>query len=276
MDSAMLLQYGWVLLVLIGLEGILAADNALVLAIMVKHLPEKQRKKALFYGLAGAFIFRFGSLFIISFLFNVWQVQAVGAIYLLYISLNHLIKKHTFNKSPFQANTSPTEDVSKSGFWLTVLKVELADIAFAVDSILAAIALALTLTPTGAFQIGELDGGQFIVILLGGLIGVIIMRFAATYFVRVLQTRPGLETAAFLIVGWVGIKLIIHTLAHPDVAIIPHHFPESTLWKVVFWSILLLIVVLGWVLTKEDAFDEESEGTENTLETDEDLLQNRT
>lgn len=75
LDFALLLEYGWVLLVLIGLEGILAADNALVMAVMVKHLPEKQRKKALFYGLAGAFILRFGSLFAISFLVNVWQVR---------------------------------------------------------------------------------------------------------------------------------------------------------------------------------------------------------
>ena len=96
MDAAMLLEYGWVLLVLIFLEGILAADNALVLAIMVKHLPEKERKKALFYGLAGAFIFRFGSLFIISFLVYVWQVQAAGAAYLLYISLNHVFKRYVF------------------------------------------------------------------------------------------------------------------------------------------------------------------------------------
>ena len=48
-------EYGWVLLVLVALEGLLAADNALVLAIMVKHLPESQRKKALFFGLLGAF-----------------------------------------------------------------------------------------------------------------------------------------------------------------------------------------------------------------------------
>ena len=58
MDAALLLEYGWVLLILVGLEGILAADNALVMAVMVKHLPEKDRKKALFYGLAGAFVMR--------------------------------------------------------------------------------------------------------------------------------------------------------------------------------------------------------------------------
>ena len=81
MDAALLLEYGWVLLVLIGLEGLLAADNAVVLAVMVKHLPPKERKKALFYGLLGAFVFRIGSLFIISYLVNVWQFQAIGAAY---------------------------------------------------------------------------------------------------------------------------------------------------------------------------------------------------
>ena len=93
MDVSLLLEYGWVLLILIALEGILAADNALVLAIMVKHLPEEKRK-ALFYGLAGAFVFRFGSLFMISFLVDVWQVQAIGAIYLMFIAGNHLFKTY--------------------------------------------------------------------------------------------------------------------------------------------------------------------------------------
>jgi len=73
MEISILLEYSWVLLVLIALEGLLAADNALVLAIMVKHLPDKERKKALFYGLAGAFVFRLASLFVISFLVDVWQ-----------------------------------------------------------------------------------------------------------------------------------------------------------------------------------------------------------
>ena len=67
---------------------------------------------------------------------------------------------------------------------MTVFKVEIADIAFAIDSMLAAVALAVTLRPTGWFNVGGIDGGQFIVMLLGGLIGVVIMRFAATSFVK--------------------------------------------------------------------------------------------
>ncbi len=240
MDMQLLIEYLWVLVVLIGLEGLLAADNALVLAIMVKHLPEKQRKKALFYGLAGAFILRFGSLFIISFLVDVWQVQAIGAIYLLFISLKHLYDRF------FGKEKDEKEKRGGSGFWMTVLKVEIADLAFAVDSILAAVALAIALTPTGWFTVGSLDGGQFLVIFAGGMIGIIIMRFAANIFVDLLNKRPALEVAAFIIVGWVGVKLAILTLAHPDVLLIPEAFPHSTAWKITFYVVLVGIAVVGW------------------------------
>ncbi|TYR79783.1 TerC family protein [Priestia megaterium] len=247
MDVSILLEYGWVLLVLVALEGILAADNALVMAIMVKHLPDDQRKKALFYGLAGAFIFRFGSLFVISFLVDVWQVQAIGAVYLLFIAINHIIKRHV-KKSDHEKVKE--QDKKGAGFWPTVLKVELADIAFAVDSILAAVALAVTLPSTTLPKIGGLDGGQFMVIFAGGLIGLIIMRFAATWFVKLLNERPGLETAAFLIVGWVGVKLAVYTLAHPELAIIDEHFSESKVWKIAFWIVLVAIAIGGWFFSK--------------------------
>ncbi|GEL77323.1 TerC family protein [Tenuibacillus multivorans] len=261
MEAGLLLEYGWVLLVLIGLEGILAADNALVLAIMVKHLPEKQRKKALFYGLFGAFILRLGSLFIISFLVDVWQVQAIGSIYLLYIAVNHIVKKYVKKDEEETAEEENAKrDVKGSGFWMTVVKVEFADIAFAVDSILAAVALAVALPGTPLPQIGGMDGGQFTVVLLGGLIGVIIMRFAATYFVKLLKQRPGLETAAFIIVGWVGVKLAVITMSHEDIGWIPYDFAHSGLWKAIFYIVLVAIAAIGWFGSKkEDIAEEELE-----------------
>lgn len=240
MDMQLIIEYVWVLIILVGLEGLLAADNALVLAIMVKHLPEKERRKALFYGLLGAFILRFGSLFIISFLVNVWQVQAIGALYLLFIAFNHLFKK-TLNK-----DTTKVPQESASGFWWTVIKVEIADLAFAVDSILAAVALAIALPPSNLFTIGSLDGMQFLVIFIGGMIGVILMRFAADVFVRLLYKRPSLEVAAFLIVGWVGVKLLVLVLAHEDIGIIPLSFVESVGWKLTFYIGLFVIALAGW------------------------------
>jgi len=247
MDFTLLIEYAWVLVVLIGLEGILAADNALVMAIMVKHLPEDKRKKALFYGLAGAFVFRFSSLFIISFLIGVWQVQAIGAVYLIFLCANHIYKRFYSRRN----HEETSKEGGGSGFWMTVLKVELADIAFAVDSILAAVALALTLPSSTLPAIGGLDGGKFLVILAGGFIGLVIMRFAATYFVRLLHRKPGLETAAFAIVGWVGVKLAVYTLAHPEVAILAKEFAKSPEWKISFWVVLILIAVAGWFLSKD-------------------------
>ncbi|MCR2820931.1 TerC family protein [Lederbergia panacisoli] len=246
MELSMMLEYGWVFLVLVGLEGILAADNAVVMAVMVKHLPENLRKKALFYGLLGAFIFRFAALFAITFLVNVWQIQAIGAAYLIYLSVHHIIKKKEKTKKS-------VENGKGQSFWMTVLKVEIADIAFAIDSMLAAVALAVTLRPTGWFQVGGIDGGQFIVMLLGGLAGVVIMRFAATSFVKLLAKYPTLETAAFLIVGWVGVKLSVFTLSHPNVSILNEHFPESTMWKLTFWTVLIGIAVGGYLISKKKA-----------------------
>lgn len=236
----LLIEYLWVLLILIGLEGLLAADNALVMAIMVKHLPENKRKKALFYGLIGAFILRFASLFVISFLVDVWQIQAIGAAYLLFISIKNIVRK--LNKK----HEKLKEEKSASGFWMTVVKVEIADLAFAVDSILAAVALAVALTPTGWFNIGGMDAGQFMVVFAGGIIGIIIMRFAASKFVNLLHKRPGLEIAAFSIVGWVGIKLAMITLSHPNVNVLPADFVHSTLWTIIFYGVLVGIAVIGW------------------------------
>lgn len=267
-ELSLVLEYSWILLILIGLEGLLAADNALVLAIMVKHLPEEERKKALFYGLAGAFIFRFASLFAISFLVHIWQVQAIGAIYLMFIALNHFFRKWSAHqlannqiKMVLNKRSGSAEQKSnrRASFWLTVLKVEVADIAFAIDSILAAIALAMALPETALPKIGGLDGGKFLVIFAGGFIGVIIMRFAATYFVKLLHSRPRLEDAAFMIVGWVGIKLAILTLAHDDVAFISSSFAHSTLWKTIFYTVLVIVAVGGFFLSKPGVVEQVEE-----------------
>ena len=242
--EAVLLEYAWVLIVLIVLEGLLAADNAVVMAVMVKHLPKEQQQKALLYGLVGAFIFRFAALFLITTLVNFWQIQAIGAAYLLFMS-----GKHIYDSRKAAQNPEETQEPKKqSGFWMTVMKVELADIAFAVDSILAAVAIAVTLPHIGNFDIGGINAGQFAVMFLGGIIGVIMMRFAARWFVSVLERFPSLETAAFLIVGWVGVKLAVLALAHEKLGIIPHDFPHSTTWTVIFWTVLIGIALGGYLV----------------------------
>lgn len=243
------IQYAWTLLILIGLEGLLSADNALVLAVISKHLPDDQKKKAINYGIILAFFFRFAALFAISFIANVWQIQAIGAAYLLYLGLKHIIQAR-FGKRNENIRKDTEKEAKGKGFWATTGKIALADLAFAVDSILAAVALALGLPDSPLGNFGGMDGGQFLVIVLAGIAGLILIKFAATWFVRLLAKRPALETTAYAIVAWVGVKLAVITLAHEDIAVLNHDFPHSTAWTLIFYSVLVGIALIGWFAPK--------------------------
>lgn len=96
-----------------------------------------------------------------------------------------------------------------------------------------------------------MDAAQFIVILLAAIAGLTVIRFAASYFVKVLAEHPSLETAAMLLVGWVGVKLFVHTLAHPSFQILSQDFVEGPIWKTLFWTVMLLIALGGWSESKE-------------------------
>ncbi|MFD1705606.1 TerC family protein [Siminovitchia sediminis] len=239
------LEYAWTLLILIGLEGLLSADNALVLAVIAKHLPEDQKRKAINYGIMMAFAFRFIALFAISFIANIWQIQAIGAAYLLYLGLKHIIQAR-LGKANKKIHKDDEKAAAGKGFWPTVGKIALADLAFAIDSILAAVALALGLPDSPLGNIGGMDGGQFIVVVIGGIAGLILIKFAATWFVKLLAKRPALETTAYAIVAWVGVKLAVITLAHEDIGVIDHDFPHSTVWTLIFYGVLVGIALIGW------------------------------
>jgi YkoY family integral membrane protein len=246
------LEYAWALLILIGLEGLLSADNALVLAVIAKHLPSEQKKKAINYGLLLAFIFRFGALFAISFIANVWQIQAIGAAYLLYLGLKNVIRAR-LDKGKEEINVENEKKSAGTGFLPTVGKIAIADLAFAIDSILAAVALSLGLPDTTLGKFGGMDAGQFLVVMLGGISGLILIKFAATWFVRLLDERPALETTAYAIVAWVGVKLVVITLAHEEIGILEPHFPHSTIWSLIFYGVLVGIALIGWFASGKSA-----------------------
>lgn len=181
---------------LVVLEGLLSADNALVLAVMVKHLPENQRKKALFYGLLGAYLFRFIAIGIGVYLIKLWFVKVLGAAYLAWLSIKYFIDKRNGSGEDDEAN-----GMSKEGFlirtfgalWGTVIMVEMMDIAFSVDSVLA------------AFGVSE----QVWVLLLGGMIGVLMMRGIAGVFLKLIEKIPELETAAYVLIAIIAAKMLL-------------------------------------------------------------------
>ena len=225
---------------LVALEGLLSADNAMVLAVLVLGLPRKDQRKALRYGIVGAFAFR-----IIAILFAVWLkdiqfVMLVGAAYLLWLPYNHFTghEDAASRRKPKRATTW----LGMSPFWSTVAKVELTDIVFAIDSILVAVALS----------------DKTWVIITGGVLGVVAMRLVIGQLLVLVNRYPTLVDGAFIIIAWVGIKLIFEYL----------HAAGYVHWEVPKWLSLGLIVVIfavAFVMARmegpveADALDEKAE-----------------
>ena len=125
---------------LILLEGVLSADNAMVLAIRVLSLPKDQQTKALRYGMLSAFTFRAGATAAAAYLIGLGWVKLVGGLYLLYLPFQHFGSGGQEGQS--RHAVTPAEPwLGLSPFWATVVKVELTDIVFAIDSILVAVAV---------------------------------------------------------------------------------------------------------------------------------------
>lgn len=165
------------------LEISLSLDNAIVLAAMVKHLPQSVQKRALTYGVGGAFLFRFAALFCLTYLMQKPWVKILGGVYLLFLAFKHFVSD---DDAPNPKTVTPFE------FWKTVALIEIADITFSFDSILASVAVS----------------NKFWIIFLGAIIGIISMRFAAQLFVSWLDRFPWLYHGAYIMVGYAGGQML--------------------------------------------------------------------
>ncbi len=205
------------ILQLIYLEGILSIDNAAVLGAMVAHLPPHevipwpralrflrrpihrflggQRLAALKVGLFGAYLGRGAMLFAAAWVIRNKWLLLLGGLYLIYLALSH-----------FGAEAEVAEEKErgfrparlKLGFWSVVVNVELADLAFSLDNVVAAVALSR----------------EMWVVLTGVFLGIVTMRFAAGIFVRLIEREPLLEDAAYLLVMVIGLELLAEELLH--------------------------------------------------------------
>jgi YkoY family integral membrane protein len=183
-----------VMLNLVLSEGLLSLDNALVLAILVSHLPKDRWYKfgpfklsiqqwALTAGIFGAYFFRAIAIVLGTYLIQFWTLQLLGGGYLLWLSHEHF----------FAGRVGRSEITAYGrGFWATVLKVELMDIAFSVDSILAALGLSKKVW----------------VILMGGMIGILCMRLVAGVFIRLIERFPLFKHTGYALVALIGYRLV--------------------------------------------------------------------
>jgi len=193
---------------LIIIESLLSVDNAAVLATMVMDLPANQRDKALKYGIWGAYFFRGLAMIFAAVLIKIWWLKPLGGLYLLYLVYDYWKGKQTETHEDDvidkQSNWLYRMTVGSLGtFWATVCLVELMDMAFSIDNVFAAVAF----TP------------NIILVCIGVFIGILAMRFIAQWFVKLMERYPFLETAAFVVIGILGIKLLL--------SLYEHFYPES-------------------------------------------------
>ncbi len=208
-------------------EGLLSLDNALVLAVMVSHLPRDRyyrlgpvrmsvQQWALTTGLLSAYFFRIVAIGIGTYLIQFWFLQLLGGVYLLWLAHSHFTG---IGKKDSEAR------VGGRGFWATVVKVELMDIAFSIDSILAALGIS----------------HKVWIILMGGVIGILCMRLVAGVFVRLLERFPLFRHTGHALIAFIGYRLVsevdwshLEALVRP---LGPEGLAASALAVVTVWSV---------------------------------------
>jgi len=171
-----------IILNIVLLEIILSIDNAAVMATMVNTLPKEQQKKALTYGIIGAYVFRGLALLIASVLINMSWLKVLGGLYLMYLCFKS-----------FKGSEEQEHKINSRSFWLTVLSIEMMDLVFSIDNILASVSFT----------------DSMLVIIMGVFIGILAIRFATTTFISVINSNPLMEKTAYAVIGMLGTKLAL-------------------------------------------------------------------
>lgn len=256
-----------IIIQLIFLEGILSIDNAAILGAMVARLPEHdpipwpkslkrighifdkslgaQRLAALRVGLIGAYAGRGIMLLLASVIVQNPWLKVIGAIYLIRLALDDLgAPGHEGSED------DSMRPVKYAGFWVTVLNVELMDLAFSLDNVVAAVSLS----------------DHILIVMLGVAIGILVMRFAAGIFSHVVEREPILKPAAYILVLNIGIEILLEEFAHVEfsdltrfgisiatiaIAIAYAHFPFMKILRpLLIWlgqGLTLINGLIAWV-----------------------------
>ena len=210
-----------VILSLVIIEGLLSVDNALAIAAMASHLPEPQKRRALQWGIIGAYGFRgLAMAFAAQIAGNVW-LKICGAAYLLYLMCSH------FTSSESAPGEGGRTGANQRGFFATIVAIEFMDLSLSVDNVVAAVAMSPKLW----------------VICTGVFIAILALRFVAGACIKLIETFPVLEHSAFMLIGYVGLILVVELLGqtHGGFGVIPFDTAVGSLQK--FTGIALLLGV---------------------------------
>lgn len=182
-----------IIISLIIIEGLLSVDNALAIAAMANHLPEKQKYLALKFGIIGAYAFRGLCLAFAAWIIENPWLKICGAAYLLYLMSEH------FTGAGDEDNDGKEDSANQRGFWATVIGIEIMDLSLSVDNVVAAVAMSPKLW----------------VVCTGVFIGILALRFVAGACIKLLEKFPILADTAFILIGYVGGILVYELLSDP-------------------------------------------------------------
>ena len=203
--------------IIISLELVLSADNAVALASITKNLNNIDlQKKALNIGIFIALLLRILVILTAQIFLNFWPVKLIGGMYLISLSISKFISINT-KDSP--GNETVNNIKLKSSLIKVILLLSITDLAFSIDSITAAVAIS----------------DQFLLVITGAIIGVIALRFTSGLFIKWLEIYINLEKAGYIAVGLIGIKLIIQLIFYQ--LIIPEYL---------FFLVMLCLFLWGF------------------------------
>ncbi|WP_071516434.1 hypothetical protein [Geitlerinema sp. PCC 9228] len=222
----------FVLLVLVALESVLSADNALALASLSGGLENDQlQHRALNLGLLLAYAMRMVLILTATWVIQYWQFELLGALYLLWLVYQHFISE--------EYTEGHHHGPRFQSLWQAIPAIALTDLAFSLDSVTTAIALS----------------DELWLVLTGATLGIAILRFMAELFIRWLQEYVHLEDAGYITVGLVGMRLLIRVV---DDSLAP---PQ---WLMV--SMIALIFIWGFSerTDQSQTIESESDATNNS------------
>jgi YkoY family integral membrane protein len=216
--------------VLVALECVLSADNAIALAALTQGLQNLElERRALNIGLVFAYVLRMALILTASSVIGYWQFELAGALYLLW-----LVFQYFTSESDAEHHHHGPRFTS---LWQAIPLIALTDLAFSLDSVTTAIAVSQ----------------ETWLILVGGTIGIVALRFMAGLFIRWLNEFSHLEDAGYITVALVGIRLLLRVV---NDSLVP---PE--------WLMIALIaVVFAWGFSERSQSESvESETVSETV-----------
>ena len=203
--------------VIVSLELVLSADNAVALASITKNLNNIDlQRKALNIGIFIALLLRILVILTAQFFLNFWPVKLIGGIYLISLSISKFL---SLNSNGSDKNLKENSEKSNISLFKVILLLSVTDLAFSIDSITAAVAIS----------------DQFLLVITGAIIGVIALRFTSGLFIKWLEIYINLEKAGYIAVGLIGLKLIIQLVLFK--LVIPEYL---------FFLVMLFLFIWGF------------------------------